>query len=750
MLQLRPEQQRIADYNGGRLAVSAVPGSGKTQTLAALVVSLIKRALIPPESDILIVTFTNSAVDNIKTRVRKLLAEEGIPDAGFRVFTLHGLASAIIRERPDLAGTESDFRVDDELSGHNAMPDAARWFSLQNPAEWQSFMPADMSAQTRGKVEERWRKATESMGAEVTKLAKNLRLNAGDVLTLIERAATAGLPVSPYLSMGARIYDRYERVLRAGGRMDFDDLISGAISALENDPAFAARLSARYPFILEDEAQDSTPLQERILATLSRPHGNWVRVGDPNQAIMTTFTASDVRFFREFLNKTDVTRLPLSVSGRSAPKIIDLANRLAAWTCAQHPEREIRESALSDAVAIRPTEAGDPQPNPGDREAHIHVQGYPDEDIETERIANHAAKFVTKNPLFTCAVLTPTNSLGERIVSTLQPIQDKLGRPIFQDQLKNAQPVRDVARVLAAAVKYCAQPASGLALAELRDALDGVGQGVRAADAGPPKRRMRTLFGSLQTEKLLFPSPLAEPALPPVVGVTAEEQRELERIAGYAARWLRASTLPIDQLILTIANSAFTQDNDLAIAHSLAISLRRYTTLNPGAQLSDLAQELADVAANRQKYLSNALIEAGFEPQPGLITVTTLHKAKGLEWDRVYMLSVDGAEFPHDAAADFRGELWFRDRDDPATEARMQLQLLADAAASPDGFAEVDLSPEALIRQAHLEYIAERLRLLYVGVTRARRELVLSYSRQRYGREQSLALAVRQVMNYAG
>jgi DNA helicase-2/ATP-dependent DNA helicase PcrA len=110
-----------------------------------------------------------------------------------------------------------------------------------------------------------------------------------------------------------------------------------------------------------------------------------------------------------------------------------------------------------------------------------------------------------------------------------------------------------------------------------------------------------------------------------------------------------------------------------------------------------------------------------------------MHKAKGLEWDRVYLISVDEVEFPHSADGGFRGQLWYLDGRDPALEARTQLEALAGQRAARSD----------LIRAARLEYIAERLRLLYVGITRARRDLRISFSRQRRGQPVNLALAVR-------
>jgi DNA helicase-2/ATP-dependent DNA helicase PcrA len=123
--------------------------------------------------------------------------------------------------------------------------------------------------------------------------AKDNRLTPEKLRDLLA-AAPAPLPLA---EMGLAIYTDYQRALTYRGAVDFDDLIRLAIDLLENDPEFLERLRYRWPYILEDEAQDSSKLQEQILRLLAGPQGkesrgNWVRVGDPNQAIFETFTTA--------------------------------------------------------------------------------------------------------------------------------------------------------------------------------------------------------------------------------------------------------------------------------------------------------------------------------------------------------------------------------------------------------------------------------------------------------------------------
>jgi DNA helicase-2/ATP-dependent DNA helicase PcrA len=156
--------------------------------------------------------------------------------------------------------------------------------------------------------------------------------------------------------------------------------------------------------------------------------------------------------------------------------------------------------------------------------------------------------------------------------------------------------------------------------------------------------------------------------------------------------------------------------------------------------LSEYAERLAEIARNERKFLGMSEEETGFDPDrhKGKVTVATMHGAKGLEWDRVYLMSVNNYNFPSGEPGDsFIGEKWFiEDEMNLDAEARAQLHALYNGSAYVEGDAT---------RAARTEYAAERLRLLYVGITRARRELVMTWNTGRRGdsREATPMIALR-------
>jgi DNA helicase-2/ATP-dependent DNA helicase PcrA len=120
-----------------------------------------------------------------------------------------------------------------------------------------------------------------------------------------------------------------------------------------------------------------------------------------------------------------------------------------------------------------------------------------------------------------------------------------------------------------------------------------------------------------------------------------------------------------------------------------------------------------------------------------------MHKSKGLEWDRVYLMSVNTYDFPSgDEHDQYISEKWFiRDKLNLEAEALEQL----DAALRPGEFEWYEEGRTSA--QARLDYVRERLRLLYVGITRARKELVITYNTGRKG-EQGMAKALAALAEY--
>jgi hypothetical protein len=154
-----------------------------------------------------------------------------------------------------------------------------------------------------------------------------------------------------------------------------------------------------------------------------------------------------------------------------------------------------------------------------------------------------------------------------------------------------------------------------------------------------------------------------------------------------------------------------------------AVLLAKLADENPLWRLPELAGELENIAQNKRRILGFGEDASGFKAIPGVVTVTTIHGAKGLEWDRVYLTGLNTYGFPGGGPDDqYRSERWYvRDRLNLNAEAEAQLRQLH--MGTLDDYVEGRAT-----EQARLDLAAERLRLFYVGITRARRELILTYN----------------------
>ncbi len=733
----RPEQADVLSYNGGTMGISAVPGSGKTFTLSALAADLIEKLIRSqnggpdqePDQEILIVTFSNAAALNFSARIAAFLAERGLlPGIGYKVCTLHSMALDIIRGHTRQLGIEDDFTVLDETGTQALLQRSVDlWLDADQRETFDRVINPGLRPETQDeKYREHWREDVTDIVRNVISQAKDYHITPEELRKNTE--LTDDRFARPLLEMVCDIYGFYQTQLRNYPAMDFADLMFYAYRLLDTDPGYLAYLQHRWPYVLEDEAQDSSLIQEEVLRLLTAKSGNWVRVGDPNQAINETFTTANPKYLRSFLDHAD-RPLTLKTAGRSQRSVLVQANRLVQYVVDAHPNPKCRDGLAPTYISM--TKMNDRQGNPPDDPKRIvyDPQIYSTRD-EVDTISRLAVRHAQEHPNETVVILTPSNDYGKEFVDRLSTFPVEV-----VEVLKSTQKARASADVIASVLDWLSLPLNKkYCLALFRLLYSEREKGEFYLTAEDQERCLSILEQIEHPEDFFYPeSDEAVSAMAETWDADELLLQTLFRFRYFLRRWLNARFLPIDQLILLIGQDLFTTSDDLCSAGQIGLLLAQTVRMNPELSLSSMAGEVRKIAANANLYAGLRGSDSQFDPNdyPGKIVVTTYHKAKGLEWDQVFMTSCNSYDFPDGNEAQY-GNRRYKPR---YVRENLDLQAEILQALKVVSFPELGLHYRKGdgSRDAWLDSVKERLRLLYVGITRAKRGLYISYNSGRFG-----------------
>lgn len=699
---LRPGQRELADWLNGPLAVSAVPGAGKSHGMAIGAVMTLAQAQLHRQKQLVIVTFTRSATANIKNRIRQHLNHLGLPRYGFSVQTLHGLALNIaasnIRHGLDL----SQATLITDVQKNRLLRRCAQEWQQDHPQAWQILLEGqDADAEETELI----RRRTILLSDVLPKLAqtsiaeaKSSNLSPRDLANLAATQSDA----YPILNIAADLYGRYQTHLRERGLIDYDEMILAALRVLE-DTESRIHWQTQVYGVFEDEAQDSTPLQTELLKILATDPDdaqvvNLVRVGDPNQAINSTFTPADPIFFAEFCQACqDQDRFfSMNQAGRSSPIIIEAANYLVLWANVNQVAGPELPFQLQKIETVSPT---DPQPGANPPATGRGLEIYTPKDViqSVALIGERVAQLFTEKPQATAAVLVRENKQGRFVA-------DVLANPERFGLRANLPGLGITIYDTGSEARRSHVPAELLNILLFLHRPHSPGYFKAALDIFSERQLiLRKDWNAVasQPELFLFPSLIDPP--PP-----ADELPAQKLCQDLLQARLNLALYPLIAYVATVLQYDATE---LATADKL---------INQLAQQAGGQQTWSRISPIWQEIVSEAKFEAVelTDPdsnyiRPQQLTIMTMHKSKGLDWDYVFLPFLHDTVIPGNPWVP--GSLKFLGNANLEEVARAQIRSAVHQRPIPD-------LNGAWTHANHLK-TAEAYRLLYVAMTRAKRLL---------------------------
>jgi DNA helicase-2/ATP-dependent DNA helicase PcrA len=617
--QLTEPQREAVLHRDGPLLVLAGPGSGKTRVITHRIAHLLSTGVRP--SQILALTFTNKAADEMQRRVAELAP-------GMRVWlsTFHRFGARMLRQYAEFVGLAPNFTIYDTNDARQTIKRVIEAHNIKTL----HFTPDRL--------------------AEAISAAKN---------KLITPERYEPKPGSTLSHVVAEVYPRYQERLLASAAVDFDDLLLHVAQLLYDHAEIRAELDERYRYVLVDEYQDTNKAQYVILRALSSDHPNLAVTGDPDQSIYG-WRGADLNNILEFEHDyPDVRIVRLERNYRSTKRILRIADELIGhnfrrkkkrlWTendegapvrLTLYADQNHEAAAIAEQIA-NAIAAGRRKPSDfaifyrvnalsrvveqALRRAAVPYQMVRGQEFYARKEIKDVLAYcqLVNNPrddvAFERTVNTPPRGIGKKTIDRLNEHAYRLGMPLLEAAREAAQ-VDGLTKATAAKV---------LAFVEIVDRIMAVAHG-------------DTSEGNIEE----------------VIGTVLEA-------SGYRA---------------SLAESDDEQDqNRLANIEELLTDARGFDA----EQRTERASTDGAAGGQLEAYLERAWLvneTDGWETDTDKVTLMTLHAAKGLEFPVVFIVAVEDGVLPHERVG------------------------------------------------RHPDELEEERRLAFVGLTRAKDELRLSYA----------------------
>ena len=696
----REDQLPIIQYENGKMAVPAVPGAGKTFIVTNLVAKLLEEKR-QGKGKILILTYMNSAVNNFKIRIKKILEEKNIDEKNsYEVMTIHSLAVKIIKEKPEIVMLNEDFNIADDLQKTMILNECINNFKINGGEKaFRFFLKEQKDPIWADRQLDAWEKGfydlvqntiSELKYKDISpqKLEEYMRENRRGILKII-------LP----------IYKEYEKRLKANGLLDYDDMLILAYKALSIDEDLKIKYQNKYQYVFEDECQDSNEIQGKIIGLICEEHNNLVRVGDINQSITGTFSSSDPKFFKEFIEDSDYC-YRMDMSNRSSKDIINLANELTRYVT-QNLQPECRDALEQMDIKTVPKNKGYKE-NPKPDKYQISYKYYKTFDKEIEQTVKFVRNIHKRYPDKSIGILVPYNDHINLVAKEL--IKEDLE---FEELGPNSLRKRRIIDNIAIIIDFILNCDEKEKLIEVLDKVY-----IKTDNKEGKKDFLQLLRETnLTVEELLYDEECTKELIIDTDSDLYESflfgLKNLKNIIEYPLT-------RIDKLILFIGNSMMMEDEERAIVDYLGFYVKYLLAENNSMNLQQIYNLLSDRKNRVFSYIIEVVSEInGYEALPGSITVCNYHKSKGLEWDCVFLLGMTQFNFPDNIYEKFQCDKWYLKEKykNPESNIKAEIDFMLHGEVTKNYAKEIK---ENLIK--------EKIRLLYVGITRAKEMLILSAS----------------------